>query len=82
MRPTCASSGTRRSAAPLRLVVRPSRRKEFMALKAKKTEHSGSKRGKGAYYGDKRNAKQESNRIRRDSSKSEIREHLHLISPQ
>jgi hypothetical protein len=68
--------------AALRLVVRPSRRKEFMALKAKKAEHNGSKRGKGAYYGRKRNAKKESNRIRRDSNKSEIREHLHLISPQ
>lgn len=36
-----------------------------MAYKAKKTEHSGSKKGGGAYYGIKRDAKRESTRIRR-----------------
>jgi hypothetical protein len=36
-----------------------------MAYKAKKTEHSGSKKGRGAYHGRKRDAKQESTRTRR-----------------
>jgi hypothetical protein len=57
-------------------------KKRIHGTQSEKSEHNGSKRGKGAYYGRKRNAKQESNRIRRDSNKSEIREHLHLISPQ
>ncbi len=42
-----------------------------MAYKAKKTEHSGSKKGHGAYYGRKRDAKRESARTRRrDARKS------------
>lgn len=40
-------------------------RKPLMAYKAKKTEHSGSKKGCGAYHGPKRDAKRESARIRR-----------------
>jgi hypothetical protein len=36
-----------------------------MAYKVKKTEHSGSKKGQGAYYGRKRDAKRESTRVRR-----------------
>jgi hypothetical protein len=35
-----------------------------MAYKAKKTEHSGSKKGRGAYYGRKCDAKCESARAR------------------
>ena len=31
-----------------------------MAFKAKKSEHSGSKKGSGAYFGGKKDAKQES----------------------
>jgi hypothetical protein len=45
-----------------------------MGYEAKKTEHSGPKRGKGAYWGYKWEAKKESNRIRRENSKREIRD--------
>jgi hypothetical protein len=44
-----------------------------MGYEARKTEHSGPKRGNGAYWGYKWDAKKESNRIRRESAKSEIR---------
>lgn len=40
-----------------------------MAYKAKKTEHSGSKKGCGAYYGIKRDAKRESTRTRRRATR-------------
>lgn len=36
-----------------------------MAHRARKTEHSGPKRGSGSYYGYKADAKHESNRKRR-----------------
>ena len=36
-----------------------------MGYEAKKTEHCGPKRGNGAYWGYKWEAKKESNRIRR-----------------
>jgi hypothetical protein len=36
-----------------------------MAGKARKTEHSGAKKGEGAYWGRKAYAKKESNRRRR-----------------
>ena len=36
-----------------------------MAYKAKKTEHAGGKKGRGAYHGPKRDAKRESARLRR-----------------
>jgi hypothetical protein len=45
-----------------------------MGFEAKKTEHSGPKRGNGAYWGYKWEAKQESNRIRRENWKREIRD--------
>lgn len=38
-----------------------------------KTEHSGPKRGQGAYYGPKRVAKKKSNRIRRENGKRDVR---------
>jgi hypothetical protein len=44
-----------------------------MGYEAKKTEHSGPKRGNGAYWGHKWEAKKESNRIRRENAKREIR---------
>ena len=44
-----------------------------MGYEAKKTEHCGPKRGKGAYWGYKWEAKKESNRIRRENAKREIR---------
>ncbi|MGH9428169.1 MAG: hypothetical protein ACRD2L_17940 [Terriglobia bacterium] len=43
-----------------------------MAWGAKKTEHAGSKKGTGAFYGRKANAKRGSNRKRRQDSKSII----------
>jgi hypothetical protein len=45
-----------------------------MGYEAKKTEHCGPKRGEGAYLGYKWEAKKESNRIRRENTKREIRE--------
>lgn len=40
-----------------------------MAFKAKKTEHAGSKKGGGAYWGRKVDAKRESNRKRREDAR-------------
>ena len=45
-----------------------------MGYEAKKTEHCGPKRGNGAYWGYKWEAKKESNRIRRENWKREIRD--------
>jgi hypothetical protein len=42
-----------------------------MAFEAHKTEHAGAKRGRGAYYGYKRDAKKESNRKRRSRRQQE-----------
>ena len=47
-----------------------------MGYEAKKTEHCGPKRGEGAYWGYKWEAKKESNRIRRENWKREIRNAL------
>ena len=44
-----------------------------MAYAASKTEHSGSKKGRGAYWGHKVNAKKESKKLRRLNSKTIIR---------
>jgi hypothetical protein len=44
-----------------------------MGYEARKTEHSGPKCGNGAYWGYKWEAKKESNRIRRENDKREIR---------
>lgn len=44
-----------------------------MGYEAKKTEHAGAKHGNGAYWGYKWEAKKESNRIRRENWKREIR---------
>jgi hypothetical protein len=38
-----------------------------------KTEHSGAKKGKGAYYGRKKEAKRDSNKNRRKADKAETR---------
>ncbi|MBI5420845.1 MAG: hypothetical protein HZA35_00855 [Parcubacteria group bacterium] len=40
-----------------------------MAYKARKTEHSGPKKGRGAYWGRKQIAKKESNKKRREDGK-------------
>lgn len=45
-----------------------------MANKAKRTEHTGAKRGKGAYWGRKVDAKRESNKIRRANDKRALDE--------
>jgi len=42
-----------------------------MGQGAKKTEHAGAKKGKGAYWGRKEAAKSESNRLRREADKTE-----------
>jgi len=46
-----------------------------MALKARKTEHSGAKKGRGAFYGWKVEAKRASNRRRREESKRSANDH-------
>lgn len=43
-----------------------------MAYRAKKTEHSGAKHGKGAYWGRKVDAKKHSNKQRRRNAKDDI----------
>lgn len=43
-----------------------------MGYNAKKTEHCGAKRGRGAYYGHKKDAKQHSRKRRRSNAKKEI----------
>lgn len=53
-----------------------------MGYEAKKTEHCGPKRGDGAYWGYKWEAKKESNRIRRENGKRDIRNELAAVSPQ
>jgi len=40
-----------------------------VANQAKKTEHSGAKKGQDAYWGRKRDAKAESNKARRENDK-------------
>lgn len=44
-----------------------------MGYEAKKTEHCGPKRGRGAYWGYRWDAKKESSRIRREIWKRDIR---------
>ena len=44
-----------------------------MGYEAKKTEHAGAKHGNGAYWGWKKDAKKESNKIRRRNAKREIK---------
>jgi hypothetical protein len=53
-----------------------------MGYEAKKTEHSGPKRGNGAYWGYKWEAKKESNRIRRENAKREIRDDTIEVMPE
>lgn len=47
-----------------------------MAGNARKTEHAGSKKGEGAYWGRKTDAKRESNRVRREVAKRAVRQGL------
>ena len=53
-----------------------------MGYEAKKTEHSGPKRGNGAYWGYKWEAKKESNRSRRENWKREIRDESARAEPE
>jgi len=45
-----------------------------MAYKAVKTEHAGAKHGNGACWGPKKDAKKESNKIRRRNGKRSIKQ--------
>lgn len=49
-----------------------------MALKARKTEHSWAKKGRGAFWGRKAEAKLASNRQRREDGRRAIDEQLHV----
>lgn len=42
-----------------------------MAHKAQKTEHTGAKHGRGAYWGPKQEAKKESNKLRRRAARDQ-----------
>lgn len=42
-----------------------------MAQQVRKSEHTGPKKGRGAYWGRKKDAKTESNRLRRETDKNE-----------
>ena len=45
-----------------------------MGNRAKKAEHTGAKHGNGAYWGPKKEAKKESNKLRRRRSKQVLHE--------
>jgi hypothetical protein len=51
-----------------------------MANNATKTEHTGPKRGRGAYYGHKVAAKHESNKSRRRNNRGMIKEQIEDIN--
>lgn len=53
-----------------------------MGYEAKKTEHAGAKHGNGAYWGQKKDAKKESNKIRRRDGKRKILKELELAHLQ
>lgn len=44
------------------------------AYQGGKTEHSGAKKGKGAFYGRKKEAKRDSNKNRRQADKAAVKE--------
>ena len=48
---------------------------------ANKTEHSGAKKGSGAYWGRKVAAKKESNRKRRENDKRSAAKHISSCKP-
>lgn len=47
-----------------------------MAGRAHKSEHAGPKKGSGAYWGRKADAKRESNKVRRENARLAIRQSL------
>jgi hypothetical protein len=50
-------------------------KQQGMAYNAKKTEHTGPKKGSGAFYGRKADAKTASNRRRRENDKRLVLNH-------
>lgn len=50
-----------------------------MGQGAKKSEHSGAKKGSGSYWGRKQAAKSESNRVRRESDKAETKMETEVV---
>ena len=52
-----------------------------MRHEAKKTEHSGAKKGSGAYWGRKVAAKKESNKRRRENDKRSVVKHISSREP-
>jgi hypothetical protein len=54
------------------------KRRRVVAFNMKKTEHAGAKKGRGAYYGLKRDAKRESNKGRREQDARAISESLEM----
>ena len=52
-----------------------------MGNEAKKTEHTGAKKGSGAYWGRKVAAKKESNKQRRENGKRSAAEHISSPEP-
>ncbi|MBI4825768.1 MAG: hypothetical protein HY807_05030 [Nitrospirae bacterium] len=52
-----------------------------MGNEAKKTEHAGSKKGNGAYWGIKAAAQKESNKKRRENDKSYVSEQRDISKP-
>jgi hypothetical protein len=47
-----------------------------MAGNAIKTEHVGPKKGRGAYWGRKGDAKRDSNKVRRENARRAVRQGL------
>ncbi|MDV6315619.1 hypothetical protein [Idiomarina sp. HP20-50] len=45
-----------------------------MAQNANKTEHSGAKKGRGAYWGRKKDAKEESSKKRRADEREQVKD--------
>lgn len=53
-----------------------------MGSQANKTEHSGSKKGSGSYWGRKTDAKKQSNRKRREQDKEIYQEKMRKFIEQ
>lgn len=78
-----ASNG-KRPRPSLQETIETTRRKliadSSMAGRAKKSEHAGPKKGHGAYWGRKADAKRESNRLRRENAKRAVRQGMTDLS--
>jgi len=51
-----------------------------MAYSVRKTEHAGPKRGRGAFWGTKHDAKAGSRKLRRHNAQTLIRKELDIVS--